>query len=91
MGSEMCIRDSCHTLRLALRFPLRFAFRFLGSSEIGHADALYGMFTRRTLFIGVQEAQSAPDRLYICRSAAGDVCPIRMPWNSAPECLGKSL
>ena len=44
----------CHTLRLALRFPLRFAFRFLGSSEIGHADALYGMFTRRTLFIGVQ-------------------------------------
>ncbi len=44
----------CHTLRLALRFPLRFAFRFLGSCEVGHADALYGVFTRRTLFIGVQ-------------------------------------
>ncbi len=41
---------------MALRFPLRFAFRFLGSCEVRHSNALEGVFLNGTFFIGVEEA-----------------------------------
>ncbi len=48
-----------HTLRFALRLALRFSLRFLGVCEIALSNALHGVFTRRTLFRGLERPNLA--------------------------------